>query len=68
MEKKFGDFIKQSRENKNISVNELAYLVGMSSVQIRNIESNKYKPNIIKLSDFAKALDCDFDFLYSFYN
>lgn len=61
-----GDFIKNLRINKGYSVEELANISGYSSVQIRNIESNKCKPQISKLKQLANALDCDYEILYEF--
>lgn len=65
MEEKFGDLIKRLRTEKGYSIKDLSEKTGFSTVEIKNIESNKFKPRVFNLVKFANALDVDYDFLFN---
>lgn len=65
MEEKFGDLIKRLRIEKGYSINEFAEKTGFSTVQIKNIESNRNKPRVFNLNKIAEALDCSYDYLFN---
>lgn len=62
---KFGELIKKIREEKGLSVAELAQKCGISSVEIRNIEKGNNKPHISRLKSIADALEYDYIELYN---
>lgn len=56
--------IKQLREERKLSQEELAHLVGVTQATISNIESGKSKPDIYLMDSIAKNFDKDiYDFL-----
>lgn len=65
MEEKIGDLIKRLRIEKGYSIEEFSEKTGYTTVQIKNIESNKNQPRIFNLNKIAEALDCNYDYLYS---
>ena len=48
--------LKQTREQKHISIRQLAYLSGVSKSQISAIENEKSIPTILVLCQLAEAL------------
>ncbi len=56
-ENKIGKKIRQVRENKGISVEELAISSGNSVELIKNLEEGAYIPSLTPLFKIAKALD-----------
>lgn len=57
-----GDNIKKFRKNKNISVNNLSKITGISLGYISDLENNKARnPTMDKLKAIASALDVDVD-------
>ncbi|SMC71233.1 helix-turn-helix transcriptional regulator [Moheibacter sediminis] len=56
--------IRQLREERKISQEELAHLLGVTQATISNIESGKSKPDIYLMDTIAKNFDKDiYDFL-----
>lgn len=56
----FGEFQKQERRAKNISIYRLAKITGISWAQLRNYEEGKGDPPIKKATLICKALDTKF--------
>jgi transcriptional regulator with XRE-family HTH domain len=52
-----GARIKFFRENKNLSVNRLANLAGISQSYLRDIELGNKNPTVVLLSEICEALD-----------
>lgn len=48
----------QAREDKRLSVRQMAKLTGLSKSTINNIENGKTSPTLLQLEQLAKALDC----------
>lgn len=48
----------QAREDKRLSVRQMAKLTGLSKSTINNIENGKTSPTLWQLEQLAKALDC----------
>lgn len=48
----------QAREDKGLSVRQLAKLTGLSKSTINNIENGKTSPTLWQLEQLAKAIDC----------
>ncbi len=56
--------IRQLREDRKLSQEELAHLVGVTQATISNIESGKSKPDIYLMDTISKTFDKDiYDFL-----
>lgn len=56
--------IKQLREDRKLSQEELAHLVGVTQATISNIESRKSKPDIYLMDTISKTFEKDiYDFL-----
>lgn len=56
--------IKQLREDRKLSQEELAHLLGITQATVSNIESGKSKPDIYLMDTIAKTFDKDiYDFL-----
>lgn len=64
MNEKFGDLIKRLRIENGLTIKELADKSGFSSVEIRNIESNKFRPRVNYLKKLSEALNCDYYYLF----
>ena len=58
---KFGQLVKQARKEKNMTLKELADLVGMSANEISSIEKGKRVPRVTNISRIAKALEISYE-------
>ena len=56
-----GQQIMIARKNKNLSQKELGKLIGMSDMQISNIERGKNTPHLNNLKKISEALGVKFD-------
>lgn len=54
----FGDWLVSQREDKNISQNKLAELMGFSQAAVSRIEAGKVKPSSGFLVAAARVLNC----------
>lgn len=61
----FGLKMKQFRQNKNYSLQDLANKTGVSKSYLNEIENGKKHPKHDKISQIAQALDCTYDDLVS---
>ena len=61
----FGLKVKQLRQNRNLSLSELAKKAGLSVSYLNEIESGKKYPKSDKIAALAKALEIDYDNLVS---
>ena len=55
-----GERIKYTRKRKGLTQAQLAEKLGLSTITIRQYESNKREPRHQVLKDIARALDVDF--------
>lgn len=61
-----GTKIKQIRNSKNMSLEELSKKSGISLTELSNIENNKCKPTVVTIKKISKAFDYDYDKLYDY--
>ena len=66
LKKQFGARIKELREKKGISQEQLAEMVSMESRHISRIETGKSFTTIENISKIASALNVDINMLFSF--
>ena len=66
MGKTLGEKLKEARENKNLSITELAKEVEVSEGAIRSYERNDADPAFFTLCCIATALDVSLDYLAGF--
>lgn len=59
MKYKLGQAIKQARENKNLTQEELSNAVGISRSYISDVEHDRYKPSVDTLVELSRVLDLD---------
>lgn len=62
----FGDFLTQKREEKDVTLREMARLIGISAPFLSDVEKNRRAPltterlekvaDVLKLSDFDKVM------------
>ena len=64
--KQLGEKIKQLRESKNLSREDLAFACNFSGSYMGMIERAEYDFKISKLYNIAKALDVDIKELFEF--
>jgi len=60
-------FIREVRENKNLSQEELAKLSGVSSSHIGFIENGERQPTLLVICKLARALNVDVADLYEYH-
>ena len=60
---KFSERLKELREEKELSKQQLAKAIGVSDVAISRWENNLRVPNIINLVNIAKYFDVSADYL-----
>lgn len=65
MEQSFGQLINQLRNEKGLTLKELADQADMTYVEICNIENNKHKPRPSTINKLAKALGYSYNKLYN---
>jgi len=56
-----GQQIMIARKNKKLSQKQLGKLIGMSDMQISNIECDKHKPHSNNLKKISEALGVKFE-------
>lgn len=56
---KFGEFIRTERLRLGLTCQEFAKKIGISQVQLSNIETGKCLPRINNLEKYAKGLNID---------
>lgn len=61
MENKLSDMIKKYRFENSLSQKEFANLVGISYVQINNIENERHKPSMKTFSKLASFLSIKYE-------
>lgn len=61
----FGLKMKQFRQKKNYSLQDLAHITGVSKSYLNEIENGKKYPKHDKISQLASALNCTYDDLVS---
>ena len=64
--KNIGLRIKQIRNDKNISLKDLAYSIGMEPPNLSVIENGKSNPQILTYAKIAGALDIKLNELFDF--
>lgn len=57
----FGEKLKMYRENKNLTQEELAHLIGVAKSTISGYEKNSREPDVIKIKKLAAALNVSAD-------
>jgi len=63
-EKKFGAFIRQKREAKNIGLRQMAIMIGVSPTYLSKVERDDFAPPAEdKVKAIAKIIECDEDYL-----
>lgn len=65
MNNNISDFLKDYREKNNITLKEMADLIGISFVELNNIELRKNKPSAKTIQKISKTLNLDFDYLFN---
>lgn len=58
-EKTFGDTIKKLREDKKLTLREVAVAMEIDTSMLGKIEKNNRKPNKLLIENFAKFFDVD---------
>lgn len=66
IEKKFGRRIRDLREAKHISQEELAFRAGMHRTYLGGIERGERNPALKNIAALAKALDVDLAEMFRF--
>ncbi|MCG8328446.1 MAG: helix-turn-helix domain-containing protein [Chitinophagales bacterium] len=61
----FGFKLKYLRQNKGLSLEELATQSGLSKSYIHDLEKGKKYPKVAKISTLANALEVEYDYLVS---
>ncbi|MDU6265823.1 MAG: helix-turn-helix transcriptional regulator [Anaerocolumna aminovalerica] len=61
-----GDRIKQCRTNKNLTQKELAAMIGVAEITIRQYETGKRQPRIETIEKIADILDVTIQYLIGF--
>ena len=64
--KKLGKNIRKLRKNKNLSQEELAFMISGARNYIGCIERAEKKPSLDYLLDIKNALNCKFSDLFNF--
>lgn len=59
--KTFGEILKEKRIEKKITVEKLAYKLGVSQSIIYLWQNNEYFPNIMVACDLADIFECSLD-------
>lgn len=61
----FGDYLKDLRTTKNITLRELSDRTGVSHTQINRIENGQQSPKPATIKKIADGLDMDYNLLLS---
>lgn len=65
----FGTYLREKRQQNNISLRQLAEQVGLSHIYLYNIEcGKKAPPNDVAIKQLGKALKLDKESLYTFFD
>ena len=67
-QKKLGEHIKRTRENKGITSAELARRCFMDKPNIHKLENGKFSPSVFYLSKICKGLEISLQELFSEFN
>ena len=62
---KFGEFIRQQREAKGLSLREMAKKIKVSPTFLSKVETEDWKPGEEKLRKIAEIIGCDPDDLFA---
>jgi HTH-type transcriptional regulator, competence development regulator len=62
---KFGSFIRQKREEKRLSLREMAKMIQVSPTFLSKVETEDWKPGEEKLRKIAEVIGCDPDDLFA---
>ncbi len=63
--RQFGEKVRQMRENRGITQQELALRTGMSRNQVSRIERGEINTSISVVFELAKGLECEVGELFS---
>lgn len=66
VQQKFGHRVRELRESKKVSQEELAYTAGMHRTYLGGIERGERNPSLKNIAAIAKALDVDLSELFRF--
>src|SRR3954470_24593779 len=59
---KFGEFVRRSREAKDIGLREMARMIGVSPTYLSKVERDEFSPPAEdKVKAIAKIIECDTD-------
>ena len=58
---KFGQFVREKRMSLNLTIKDLAKKIGISVVQLSNVEFGYNLPRINSIHKYASALGCNAD-------
>jgi transcriptional regulator with XRE-family HTH domain len=58
-----GERIKQARKNKNLTQKQLADIIGVAEITLRQYENNKRKVSLEQLEKITRALNEDIDYM-----
>ena len=61
--KRFGDRLKDLREEKKLSINELGRIIGVSGAAISRWENYLREPKLSNLYALSKFFNCSIDYL-----
>lgn len=57
--------IRRVRLEKQLTIQQMAEIIGISAVELNNIELAKNRPNVKNLFKLAEFFDMDFDDLFN---
>lgn len=66
VQQKFGHRVRELRESRKVSQEELAYTAGMHRTYLGGIERGERNPSLKNIAAIAKALDVDLSELFRF--
>lgn len=61
------DFLKKLREEKGLTIQDLAIKTGISEVELRNLEKGRNKPSGRTIWKLSQALEYDYDTLFDLF-
>ena len=64
----FGERIKQLRKDKNLTLNQLADLTGLSVMTLSKLERDTYKPSVLTVGKLANIFNQSFEELWALAN
>jgi len=60
-----GAAIKKAREDKNLTQERLAEIIGISTAHMKQVENERRNPSVDLLYELVLALDFSFDYMFS---